>query len=124
MLNVTDSEVFATFSTDESGWHFFDMMYRFQIDLVPEFLQGATINTTYSLQGIPWLFEAIGKPIPESKWIDYFIETENKDPELFQERCYSSLDSAEIILDLIPLENMVWASDYIEGFIEETPEVK
>lgn len=126
MRNMVDDEIFAKFITSSDSVSFYDTMDLVDIELVPEFLQGATINTTYQLRAIPWLFygEPGDPPLPKTESVDMIMEMQATDPNMFLDRVFTSEDMANIILDFIPLENMVWASDYIKGFEEAPPKQK
>lgn len=127
--NVLDDTTFATYTTTDDGYKSqYNMMEHHEITLVPEFLHGATITYTDGLCSWPWYID----PLPESKYMDMLADiareydTTNDMSVLnkWDTIILDSIESANLILDIIPYENMVWASDYIEGFVEKTPEVK
>ncbi len=62
VTNVLDGVTFATFSTNRNELAQINIMDDVDITLVPTFLQGAVINTTYGLCSMPWLFDPTTLP--------------------------------------------------------------
>ena len=120
-LNVTDYEPFAEYYLDEiSVISQFDIMDEVDINLVPEFLKGATITSTYGVCNIPDIYEERGIELPRSQIIDYIVKymAEGADHYVLTETYLTALDCANFLLDICPLDQMIWAKDYIEDFEE------
>jgi hypothetical protein len=129
--NVLDDTPFATYTTNLNAIPQGDIISKVDVNLVPDFLQGATINQTYGLFEMPYLFDRNTLPL-SNKYIkvicdafdEYMIKGELSIMDKGQTIYLDATECANLLLDLVPFENMVWASDYIEGFIEKTPEAE
>jgi hypothetical protein len=122
-LNATDYEPFAEYYPDGilEMWQY-DIMDDVDIKLIPKFLEGAEITSTYGACDVPWIYEERGIELPKSVYIDHIIKymADGADPYVLAEDNLTALDCANFLLDICPIDQMVWAKDYIEDFEEPT----
>ncbi len=123
LSSVLDDVVVASFTTDKKGGPTYDIMDEYDVTLIPEFLQGAIIETTYNVVCIPTMCEAFNLPVPKSPYMDLLAKYFPDDYLKIEQIYMTSEDSANFMLDIIPYDQILWASDYIDGYMQETTDM-
>jgi hypothetical protein len=121
IYNATDNELYGTFPNEVKRLPQDDYMNIVNIELVPEFLQGATIDKTYGICNVSYIYEERNETLPKTKYFDYILKyiSPGEDPYALTEESLTALDCANMLLDLYPYEEIALPSTVVD--VSPTP---
>lgn len=124
IYNVLDNELYGIFPNEVEVLPQVDYMKLVDIELVPDFLQGATIDATYGVCSISYISTIRNEEIPKSKYFDYILKytSPGEDPYVLAEENLTALDCANILLDLYSYEEIALPSTSVT--VSATPKTK